>query len=304
MPMVAANKEGIVGISWYAGKASRHFTAAPVDPRLALHAWYLKGLDVRCDVDERFTASLDGGKTVLPSVVVNPVPDPKPIKFVPSVVFDDRFNPAEVSGGFRVSIEYSTTGNGDTQGLAVAPDGSFYPAWVDFRTGVGMIRTARIDVLPTTAPDKSSAPVTAECDPCQPPNEPDMPFTTVPVPKSLPANDATAAFQVKMLRSSRDEEHNVYTIDIQLEGPAGQLARGDYLQLIYGQWPADAAFLNADNGLRGAGARWLFKAEDGPGAATNVRAKSAVRHIRLYVPPLQLHWDNVNFYLRVIKPDS
>src|SRR5439155_19680355 len=117
-----------VGISWYAGKTSRRFAAVRAHPDFRAmspyaysHDWD-KRLDVRCDIDERFAASLDGGSSILPSVVVNPIAEPKPIQFVPFLDLDDRFDAKELSGGVRIGIGYSTTGNGDTQGLTVAPD--------------------------------------------------------------------------------------------------------------------------------------------------------------------------------------
>jgi hypothetical protein len=308
MPMVAANKEGIVGISWYAGKSSRHFTADHAEllsdsPYAYSHDWD-KRLDVRCDVDERFTASLDGGKSVLPSVIVNPIADPKPIQFVPSILFDDRFEAQDPEAGFQLVIEYSTTGNGDTQGLTVSADGTFHPAWVDFRTGVGMVYTAGVEVNPTASPSEPAANVAAGPDLCRPPNESTKQSSIqVPAPKSIPPNDVTVAYDAHMLNSTYDKEHNIYTADIQLEGPANQLARGVYLELTHGRWPTGTKFLNADNQLQGEGARWQFVAGAQAGSA-DVRVKSEVRQIRLYMPALHLNSDSLGAFLRVRSPQS
>ena len=202
--------------------------------------------------------------------------------------------------GFRISIGYSTSGNGDTEGLTAAADGSFYPDWIDFRSGVGMMQTAKIDVLQTGLPDHAPAAVVAAANPCRPAHENKQRYVRVNVQKSFPANDVTAAYRTYLLNWAYDQQHKIYTADLQVEGPADQLARGVYLELTSGQWPESAAFVKADNGLRGKGARWLFRAPLAD-ASSNARVRSNIRHIRVYVPVPQLHADSTNFYLRVIN---
>src|SRR5207248_9523720 len=98
---------------------------------------------------------------------------------------------------------------------------------------------------------------------------------------------------------SYDNEHSTYTVDLQLEGPKTELSRGVDLLLTYGWWPADAAFLDADNGLPGQGARWRFTAAKSD--AGDVRVKSEVRHIRVRLQPLRLNSDTLEAYFRVLK---
>jgi hypothetical protein len=100
MPMVAVNRGGIVAVSWYDRR----------DNPDNLGYW------------PRFSASLDGGTTWLPSVRVstsaNLVRDDKEI----------RFN------------------SGDTAGLAADAGGTFHPVWIDNRTGTHQVWTASVGV--------------------------------------------------------------------------------------------------------------------------------------------------------------
>jgi len=100
MPMVAVNRGGIVAVSWYDRR----------DNPDNLGYW------------PRFSASLDGGATWLPSVRVstsaNLVRDDK----------ETRFN------------------SGDTAGLAADAGGTFHPVWIDNRTGTHQVWTASVGV--------------------------------------------------------------------------------------------------------------------------------------------------------------
>ena len=100
MPMVAVNRGGIVAVSWYDRR----------DNSDNLGYW------------PRFSASLDGGATWLPSVRVstsaNLVRDDK----------ETRFN------------------SGDTAGLAADAGGTFHPVWIDNRTGTHQVWTASVGV--------------------------------------------------------------------------------------------------------------------------------------------------------------
>jgi hypothetical protein len=99
MPMIVVNKNGVVGISWY---------------------------DRRDNADnlgyfQRFSASLDGGATWLPSIRVSTHANL-------TEALDKRFN------------------GGDTAGLTADADGGFHPLWIDNRTGVHQMWTATVTV--------------------------------------------------------------------------------------------------------------------------------------------------------------
>jgi hypothetical protein len=99
MPMVAVNRSGVAGVSWY---------------------------DRRDNPDNlgyyvRFRASVDGGRTWLPSV--------------------------RVSTAAHVSTDDTRKNSGDTAGLAADADGVFHPVWIDNRTGIPQMWTATVKVL-------------------------------------------------------------------------------------------------------------------------------------------------------------
>ena len=99
MPMIAVNKNGVVGISWYDRR----------DNPDNLGYWV------------RFSASLDGGKTWLPSVKVT-----------------THSNLVE-AGDIRFN-------GGDTAGLAADAAGVFHVCWIDNRTGVHQVWTNTVVV--------------------------------------------------------------------------------------------------------------------------------------------------------------
>jgi len=133
MPVIAVNKNGIVGVAW----CDRRDTGDDL-------GWYV-----------RFSASLDGGETFLPSVRVSSAPEVhKRDAALPIWVY------AEGGGGFpthrrdsRIAINISTdqgeTAGGDTAGMAADADGNFHPVWVDNRTGVLQMWTSNITVSGT-----------------------------------------------------------------------------------------------------------------------------------------------------------
>lgn len=124
MATVAVNNEGIVGVLWF----DRRDCPDNI-------GW-----------DVRFTASLDGGDTFLPSVKVSEV--------------GNRFDGSERwivgasasrmdEGAFRldVSLDTFTFLGGDTAGLAAAADGRFHAVWVDNSTGTPQAWTAPVTVV-------------------------------------------------------------------------------------------------------------------------------------------------------------
>ena len=103
MPTLAVNQDGVVGLLWYDRRENP-------DNR----GYYA-----------RFSASLDGGATWLPSVRVSEKP--------------------YVGGPVAQKSAFALNG-GDTAGLAVTADGAFHPVWVDERNGVPQVYTARVTV--------------------------------------------------------------------------------------------------------------------------------------------------------------
>jgi hypothetical protein len=98
MPVVAVNRSGVVGVSWYDRRDNSDNLG-----------YYV-----------RFAASVDGGKSWLPSVRVSSV----------AHVADDDMR----------------KNGGDTAGLTADADGVFHPVWIDNRTGIPQAWTAGVRV--------------------------------------------------------------------------------------------------------------------------------------------------------------
>jgi len=131
MPVVAVNSRGVVGVSWYDRRDS-----------INNRDWNL-----------RFAASLDGGKSFLPSVRVSDSPFTHDWGRVRAIEFRtsgggnyDRISEADtLSLGAGPTRAYSRNG-GDTAGLAAGTDGLFHALWIDNRTGTPQVWTAQIAV--------------------------------------------------------------------------------------------------------------------------------------------------------------
>lgn len=121
---VRVNKDGVVGVVWYdrrdrAGGNQMGF---------------------------RFAASIDGGDTFLPSVRVN---ENLGVFREGDATVNSHWTVTGTGtrNGVVLQMGFSPLQNtGETVGLAAGADGTFYPFWVDVRTGVGHIFTAPVTV--------------------------------------------------------------------------------------------------------------------------------------------------------------
>jgi hypothetical protein len=136
MPMVAVNKDGVLGVMWY-------------DRRESVN---------NMDFTIRFTASLDGGETFLPSVKVSEADfthDGKDLKWVAiakgSIVKQTWQNPFSNDSFAKLDITLPSGHlyyrGGDTAGFAADEKGIFHPFWVDNRTSVSQIWTGSVTVM-------------------------------------------------------------------------------------------------------------------------------------------------------------
>ena len=129
LPQVAVNDSGVVGISWYDRREGGHSRA----------------------FRQRFTASADGGSSVLASVAVSRHPYRYAERGEPEALFPLAARFADTTG---VTWLAATTGRshrvyymvGDYGGLATRADGAFQPVWVDNRSGIPQLYTAPIHV--------------------------------------------------------------------------------------------------------------------------------------------------------------
>ncbi len=131
-PLIAVNKDGVVGVMYY----DRRDSANNMD-------WTV-----------RFAASLDGGETFLPTVQV--AESPNRYSGTGNIPFSVRpygggHTPPNKNyrGGtlkFDFGISQFNLGGGHTAGLDADANGIFHPFWVDNRTGVLQVWTAPVTV--------------------------------------------------------------------------------------------------------------------------------------------------------------
>ncbi|MGB6877167.1 MAG: hypothetical protein WBD87_14165 [Candidatus Acidiferrales bacterium] len=127
-PVVAVNRRGIVGVLWY---------------------------DRREDPDNlswqpRFSASVDGGETFLPSVSVGSGMKLYQGERVGLAAMSEGGGtlPFRSGGAIRISFGYSghSLTGGETAGLAADASGAFHAMWIDNCTGIRQVWTARLSV--------------------------------------------------------------------------------------------------------------------------------------------------------------
>jgi hypothetical protein len=130
MPEVAVNRNGILGVMWYDRRDH------PDN----------QGYDIR------FTASLDGGESFLPSVLVSRGGDSA--LRMKELLLWPTWNLAPKPDG-RQHAAFSAWGQngGDTAGLACDLDGVFHPLWIDRLSGIEQVSTTRITVNSAAMPN-------------------------------------------------------------------------------------------------------------------------------------------------------
>jgi hypothetical protein len=112
-PTIQVNKNGVVGVAWYDRRGSKN----------------------NLDWVIRFVASMDGGDTWSPSVVVSD----RPTDF-------DRAKWVVRSWGNGLHINSYDFMGGDTDEMMVDANGVFRPVWIDNRTGVPQMWTTAVTV--------------------------------------------------------------------------------------------------------------------------------------------------------------
>lgn len=129
MPVVAVNRNGVVGVMWYDRRENKDNLG-----------WFT-----------RFTASLDGGESFLPSVRVSEAP----AVFGPQANWPIYFWRSISGGGSKfpggsLTLDLQITGQffngGDYAGMATDANGVFHPIWADNRTGLHQLWTSAIKV--------------------------------------------------------------------------------------------------------------------------------------------------------------
>jgi hypothetical protein len=133
-PMIAVNRDGVVGIAWHDRRAH------PND----------------IDYTVRFAASLDGGETFSPSVVVSEVPN-RPYSgnriALNTYTMGGGYTMDDDSANVPISVFVSATDfpvtGGDVCNMTASADGTFRVFWADNRTGVPQAWAAPVSVTGT-----------------------------------------------------------------------------------------------------------------------------------------------------------
>lgn len=126
-PALAINDSGVVAVSWYDRRDH------PSDR----------------DADLRFSASMDGGLSFLPSVRVSAPPSGAESRELFAYTSGGGCRCRHLRGGTLVShvdLDEMNYGRGDTRSMLADARGAFHPFWYDDRTGVTQLWTARVTV--------------------------------------------------------------------------------------------------------------------------------------------------------------
>ena len=214
MPVVAVNRDGVVGVIWYDRRNSTN----------------------NLDWEVRFTASLDGGDTFMPSVKVSEsafTHDKDKQKFEIHV-FASR--PGQLGGAsLDLALSPFFLHGGHTAGLAADAAGRFHPFWVDNRTGVSQVWTAPVTVR--GKPVRYSSPELSDLDDIS---------SKVFISSTKPQYDPSTgkiSFEAQVQNISRDTINGPVKICVlSVASPAGGTVR----------------LLSADNGEAGVRAVWDF----------------------------------------------
>jgi len=152
-PVVAVNKDGIVGVTWYDTRDSKDGS----------------------QFHEYFTASLDGGKSFLPPMRVSSAPS-TPLGPGNMNMGAMIFRHKETTALSLISAGSRWGGGGDYMGLAPDKEGVFHPFWADARTGTFQIYTANVSVV--VPPKEKAAATGAAAAPAAEPQTPPAPART------------------------------------------------------------------------------------------------------------------------------
>jgi BNR/Asp-box repeat len=258
-PEVAVNHDGVVGVSWYDRRDCPDGAGYFV----------------------RFSASLDGGETWLPSIRVSEAANTVGAK-------EKITTAATVWGAKYAGPEKTITINlgraewiqgGDTAGLAADAGGRFHPFWVDNRTGIHQVWTASVTVQGRAVRNGSAQLADLE--------------------------DISSRVAVELTNSSYDEEKHVVRMTVALRNISEETIRGPVKmrairlksgESIFSPVPTggigDVAAANADNNETGPGAVWDFTSLV-PGSGLVPNGTSGSKHLVFQLSNVRLYHEGV-----------
>jgi len=206
MPTLAVNRDGVVGLTWNDRRESPD------------NVGYVT----------RFTASIDGGETWLPSVRVGEQPA-RLRSGLESGIVTGYVAPGE-SGPLTLHVSHVPgPQSGDTAGLRGDTDGVFHALWIDNRTGIDEIYTAPITVKGAVVKHGS--------------------------PDLASLADVTGKVAVDLADVAYDPKTQLVTVEASLRNRSKEPIRGRIVARVVSLSSENAgiSIANSDNGENGAG---------------------------------------------------
>ncbi|MGH9159577.1 MAG: hypothetical protein ACRD2X_06285 [Vicinamibacteraceae bacterium] len=252
-PMLAVNREGVVGVAWY-------------DRRSAADnlGWSV-----------RFTASLDGGQTFLPSVVVAEHAGrfDGNERWAPFAVVRGGGTPAATGGPIRTIVSYGHHySGGDYHNMTTDSAGVFYPYWIGNFTGWHQVYTTPITVKGPPHPHLAGPNVV----------------------------DVSERVTLEVVRTQYDPTNHVASLTVQLRNVSDSPISAPLhvrLLTLHSEIGIPRA-LDADNALEGPGALYDLSALIAGGRlAANASSKDRVLRFRIDEPRPFTQGDDIKLYV-------
>jgi hypothetical protein len=250
LPALAVNRKGVLGVMWYDRRD---------------HPDNL-GYDIR------FSASLDGGESFLPSVLVS-TGGGSALQMREALMRGPLFAFAKAGGRAHAGFTWSVWDYGsDTVGMACDLDGTFHPLWSDRRSGIQQLSTTRVTVDGTAMLNGGGGLETLQ--------------------------DLSAKTQVRYSVAHLNLGANEITIGATITNISDVPISGPFILRLLGLSSSSGLIeaQNADNGMTTGGAVWEFHTVSSealqPGASTVPRQlRFKLAHAPFPPTPLQLPFD-------------
>ncbi len=240
-PMIAVNPEGVLGIFWYD----------------------TSGFPKRDEFATYFTASVDGGETLLPKRLVSSEPSSPfgsgNLRPGPLVRTERGMVVADLLSGVSRWVN-----GGDYIGMTADRDGAFHPFWTDARSGTYQLYTAAIRVR--TGPQASAGAAASTRPPVVPATLTDK-ITLVFDPIQYDRQTRVAVIPIRLKNTSGEKLYPPFKVEVK-EFAAPYTIKSH--EKIY-----PPVILNSSNGKQGIGAIFDYSHALGdldsldPGAMTN-----------------------------------
>jgi len=256
LPSLAVNQDGVVLVTWYDRREARENLG-----------WRL-----------RAAASLDGGETFSASVPVASAAN----AYAPDANWDVLASVSTGGGSVNISswINPFYVSAGHTTGLAVDASGTFYPTWIDNRTGIPQLWGAPITVGGKAVRNG--------------------------VPELSGLEDVSKQLQFEVMSRTFDRGSGMLSMTVRLRNSSKDTIQGP-VKLRVRTLESKLGIpeiIGADNGERGTGAIWDFSATL-PGGALAPGVSSGERKLEFKITSLrELKAGRSNFQRQILNADA